>query len=64
MEIVDIDRYVTTYLIAEEFKICQKTVWNHLHNLGFKKKLDFWVPHEVTQSNLMDRISEAGCDWQ
>ena len=30
---------------------------NHLHNLGFKKKLDVWVPHELTQKNMMDRIS-------
>ncbi|EFN84272.1 hypothetical protein EAI_10060, partial [Harpegnathos saltator] len=35
--------------IAQELKISQKTVWNHLHKSGLKKKLDVWVPHELTQ---------------
>jgi len=30
---------------------------NHLHKAGYKKKLDIWVPHELTVKNLMDRIS-------
>ncbi|CAD6994020.1 unnamed protein product [Ceratitis capitata] len=57
MEIVETDRHVSTSLIAEELKISQKTVWNHLHNLGLKKKYHVWVPHELTQKNMLDRIS-------
>ncbi|CAK9796605.1 Histone-lysine N-methyltransferase SETMAR [Anthophora quadrimaculata] len=60
MEIVESDRHVSTYSIAQELKISQKTVWNHLHKAGLKKKLDVWVPHELTQKNLLDRID--ACD--
>ncbi|XP_025157458.1 histone-lysine N-methyltransferase SETMAR-like [Harpegnathos saltator] len=60
MEIVESDRHASTYSIAQELKISQKTVWNHLHKAGLKKKLDVWVPHELTQKNLLDRIH--ACD--
>ena len=29
----------------------------HLHKTGYQKKLDTWVPHELTVKNLMDRVS-------
>ena len=57
MDIVASDRHVSTVSIAQELNIAQKTVWNHLHKAGYTKKLDVWVPHELTQKNLMDRIS-------
>jgi len=57
MEIVESDRHVSTVSIAQELNIAQKTVWNYLNKAGYKKKLDVWVPHELTQKNLMDRIS-------
>lgn len=57
MDYVESDRHVSTVSIAQELKIAQKTVWNHLNKAGYKKKLDVWVPHELTQKNLMDRIS-------
>ncbi|KAG5344650.1 SETMR methyltransferase, partial [Acromyrmex charruanus] len=46
MEIVESDRHVSTVSIAQELNIAQKTVWNHLNKIGYKKKLD-----------VMDRIS-------
>jgi [histone H3]-lysine36 N-dimethyltransferase SETMAR len=57
MEIVEADRHLSTVSIAQELNISQKTVWNHLNKVGYKKKLHVWVPHELTQKNLMDRIS-------
>ena len=54
MDIVASDRHVSSVSIAKELNIAQKTVWNHLHKAGYKKKLDVWVPHELTQKNLMD----------
>jgi [histone H3]-lysine36 N-dimethyltransferase SETMAR len=54
MEIVESDRHVSTISIAQELNIAQKTVWNHLNKAGYKKKLDVWVPHELTEKNLMD----------
>ncbi|GFU15572.1 histone-lysine N-methyltransferase SETMAR [Trichonephila clavipes] len=34
-----------------------KTVLRHLSKVEFKKKLDVWVPHQLTPKNMMDRIS-------
>ncbi|KAG5340239.1 INDY1 protein, partial [Acromyrmex heyeri] len=42
--------------------IDHKTVLNHLHKVGYKKKLDVWVPHELSVKNMMDRINL--CDTQ
>jgi len=43
--------------IARELGIDHKTVLNHLHKAGYKKKLDVWVPHELSVENMMDRIN-------
>lgn len=51
------DRHISSYHIAEELNIDHKTVLNHLKKAGYKKKLDVWVPHEMTLKNLMDRVS-------
>ncbi|GFV28972.1 mariner Mos1 transposase [Trichonephila clavipes] len=34
-----------------------KTVLHYLRKVGFKKKLDVWVHHQLTPKNMMDRIS-------
>ncbi|KAG5313928.1 SETMR methyltransferase, partial [Acromyrmex insinuator] len=49
------DKHVSTVEIARELGIDHKTVLNHLHKAGYKKKLDVWVPHEL--SVKMDRIN-------
>ena len=41
---VERDKHVSTVEIARELGI-DKTVLNHLHKAGYKKKLDVWVPH-------------------
>lgn len=48
-EIVKSDYDVNTVSIVQEPKIVQKTVWNHLNKVGYKKKFDMWGPHELTQ---------------
>ncbi|XP_076176487.1 histone-lysine N-methyltransferase SETMAR-like [Ptiloglossa arizonensis] len=60
MEIVESDRHASTYSIAREPKISQKIVLNHLHNASLEKKLDVWVPRELTQENLFEGID--ACD--
>ncbi|GFU50836.1 histone-lysine N-methyltransferase SETMAR [Trichonephila clavipes] len=64
-EIIEVDRHVSSRSIAEELKIDHKTVLNHLRKVGFKKKLDVWVSHQLTPKNMMDRISicEALAKW-
>ena len=52
-----VDRHILSRDIATELNIDHKTVLNHIHKTGYKKKLDTWVPHELTVKNLMDRVS-------
>ncbi|GFW31050.1 histone-lysine N-methyltransferase SETMAR [Trichonephila clavipes] len=52
-----VDRHVTSRSIAQELQIDHKTVLSHLIKVGFKKKLDTLVPHQLTPKNMMDRIS-------
>ncbi|XP_067125649.1 histone-lysine N-methyltransferase SETMAR-like [Centruroides vittatus] len=65
MVMIEVDRHVSSHSITRELKIDNKTVLNHLHKAGFKKKLDVWVPHELAQKDMMDRISicEALAKW-
>ncbi|GFW91424.1 histone-lysine N-methyltransferase SETMAR [Trichonephila clavipes] len=56
-EIIEVDLYVSSSRIAQELKIDHRAVLNHLRKVGFKKKLDLWVPHQLTPKNMMDQIS-------
>ncbi|GFU90162.1 histone-lysine N-methyltransferase SETMAR [Trichonephila clavipes] len=62
-EIIEFDRHVSSCSIIQELKIDHKTVLKHLCKVGFRKKLDVWVLHQLT--NMMDRIStcEALAKW-
>jgi len=42
--------------IGKELNIDHKTVLKILEKAGYKKKLDVWVPYDLTAKNLMDRI--------
>ncbi|GFW16912.1 histone-lysine N-methyltransferase SETMAR [Trichonephila clavipes] len=55
-EIIKIDRHVSSRSIAQKLKIDHKTVLSHLRKVVFKKKLNVWVPHQLTPQNMMDRI--------
>ncbi|GFW62288.1 histone-lysine N-methyltransferase SETMAR [Trichonephila clavipes] len=56
-EIIEIYRHVSSRSNAQELKIDHKTVLSHLSKVGFKKKLDVWVPGQLTPENMMDRLS-------
>ncbi|GFX65996.1 histone-lysine N-methyltransferase SETMAR [Trichonephila clavipes] len=56
-EIIEVDRHVSSRSIAQELKIYHQKVLNHLRKVGFKKRLDAWVPHQLTPKNMTDRIS-------
>ncbi|GFT76616.1 histone-lysine N-methyltransferase SETMAR [Trichonephila clavipes] len=55
--IIEVDRHVSSRSIAQELKIDHETVLNHLRQVGFKKKLHVWGPHQLTPKNMMDSIS-------
>ncbi|XP_078032687.1 histone-lysine N-methyltransferase SETMAR-like [Augochlora pura] len=57
IEIIEVDRHVSSRSIARELKIDHETVLNHLHKAGFEKKIDVWVPHQLTQKTMLIRIS-------
>ncbi|GFW51227.1 histone-lysine N-methyltransferase SETMAR [Trichonephila clavipes] len=50
-EIIEVDQHVSS---RRMLKIDHKTVLNHLRKVGLKKKLDVWVPHQLTPKNMMD----------
>ena len=54
---IEVYRHISSREIARELNIDHKTVLNLLHKTGYQKKLDTWVPHELTMKNLMDRGS-------
>ncbi|GFX00901.1 histone-lysine N-methyltransferase SETMAR [Trichonephila clavipes] len=56
-DVIQVDRCVNSRSIAQEPKIDHKTFLNHLIKVGFRKKLDVWVPHQLTPKHMMDRIS-------
>jgi len=57
LQLVEQDRYVSCQEIANALRINHVTVRNHLKKAGYAKKPNVWVPHELTQRNLIDRIS-------
>ncbi|GFT97510.1 histone-lysine N-methyltransferase SETMAR [Trichonephila clavipes] len=56
-EIIEIDRPVSSRSTTQDLKIDHKTVLSQLRKVGFKKKLDVLVTHQLTAENMMDRIS-------
>ncbi|GFQ74496.1 histone-lysine N-methyltransferase SETMAR [Trichonephila clavata] len=53
-----VSRHVSIQSITQKLKIDHKTVLNHLYKAGFKKKLDVWVPHQLSK-NMMGHISSC-----
>ena len=41
----------TSRELAKKMNCDQKTIFNHLHSMGFAKKLGVWVPHELNKNN-------------
>lgn len=56
LDMIEIDRHASCQNIADALGINHQTVWNHLKRAGYSKKLDVWVPHELTMRNLINRI--------
>ena len=56
-ELIERDRHSSSRSIGQELGMSHQTVINHLKKIGFKKKLDVWVPHDLTQKNIFARIA-------
>ncbi|GFV37552.1 histone-lysine N-methyltransferase SETMAR [Trichonephila clavipes] len=48
--------HLTSQEIAEEFDIHHTNVGDHIKSLGLVLKRSAWVPHELTENNLSDRV--------
>lgn len=60
LALIESDQHRTTREIGEILGINQSTVSRRLRQLGMVNKADVWVPHELMEKNLLDRIS--ACD--
>lgn len=54
--IIATNRHSTTREIAEKLNVSHTCIEKHLQQLGFSKKLDIWVPHELKEIHLAKRI--------
>ncbi|XP_076764828.1 histone-lysine N-methyltransferase SETMAR-like [Xylocopa sonorina] len=46
--------------VADAINIPRTTIHEHLRKLGYVNRYEVWVPHQLTESNLLNRIST--CD--
>ena len=49
----------TSRELAKKMNCDQKTIFNHLHSMGFAKKLGVWVPHELNENDKENRLQIA-----
>ena len=52
-KLIERDRLSSSRRIGQELGMSHQTVINHLKKIGFKKKLDVWVPHDLTQKAFL-----------
>ena len=55
--IIDSDRHSTTREIVEKLDVSHTCIQKILKQLGYVKKLDSWVPHQLKEIHLTQRIS-------
>lgn len=55
--LVENNPHYTTRELAEMLNIPKTTIHEHLLKLDYVNRLDIWVPHDLTEKNLMARIN-------
>jgi len=55
--LIESNPHYTTRDIAEIIDVSQKTVVNYLYTLGYISRYDIWIPHNLSDKNLIDYIS-------
>ena len=58
--LIENNQRCATWEIADILKLSKSSVENHFHQLGYVNCFDVWVPHKLSERNLLDRIS--ACD--
>ena len=59
-QIVDQNPQFTTRQIADIVNVSKATIARRLKEIGYVSKLDVWVPHQLTETQLNQRITT--CD--
>ena len=55
--IIENNQRYTTREMGDTLKMSKSSIENHLHQLGYVNRFDVWVPHKVSEKNLLDHIS-------
>ena len=55
--LIENNQRYTMQEIANIRKISKSSTENHLHQLSYVNHFDVWVPHKLSEKNLLDRIS-------
>jgi len=55
--LVQANKHSTVRKLAAALKVSVGSVHGHLKSLGFVKKLDVWVPHELKEIHLTNRMN-------
>jgi histone-lysine N-methyltransferase SETMAR len=56
-ELVKIDPHQSTREMASKLSCDHSTVDRHLTQLGMVQKLGYWIPHQLTDENLQQRVN-------
>lgn len=57
LALIESDRHLTTRMMGATLGIDHSTISRRLRKLGMVNKLDLWLPHELTEKNLKDRLN-------
>ena len=57
LSLVDADPRLTTRELAETLGSSQVTIITHLHQLGKVSKMVVWIPHQLSPSNMQQRLN-------
>ena len=58
--LIEKNQCYTTWEVVNILKISKSSAENHLHQLGYVNSFDVWVPHKLSEKNLLDHI--CSCD--
>ncbi|EFN80916.1 Histone-lysine N-methyltransferase SETMAR, partial [Harpegnathos saltator] len=55
--IIESNRHIIVREIAKRLNVSHRTIENHIRRLELVKKLDIWVPYELKEIHLTQRIN-------
>ena len=58
--LIENNKHYTMQEVAGILKISRSNAKNHLHLLGFVNRFDVWVPHKLSEKNLLDPVFPHG----